>query len=101
MFQPRLTEMFGATTFIASLDCGGFHHKIAQACQQRFTQGKQQTQPIPADLISVTAASRIINVKPGTIRDWVHRGTIRGYRKVGRILVSRKDVCSLVKPIAI
>jgi hypothetical protein len=48
MFQPRLTEMFGATTFIASLDCGGFHHKIAQACQQRFTQGKQHDTAYPS-----------------------------------------------------
>jgi excisionase family DNA binding protein len=55
--------------------------------------------PSPTDLIRILDAARLIDTHPGTIRRWLRSGRLRGYRRVGRYLVSKADVLGLVQPI--
>lgn len=53
----------------------------------------------PNDLISTTAAGKLLSLTPETIRQWVTSGKVQGYR-VGRLIkVSRAAVLGTVKPI--
>ena len=53
----------------------------------------------PNDLISTTAAGKLLSLTPETIRQWVASGKVKGYR-VGRLIkVSRAEVLGTVKPI--
>lgn len=53
----------------------------------------------PNDLISTTAAGKLLSLTPETIRQWVASGKVQGYR-VGRLIkVSRAEVLGTVKPI--
>lgn len=53
----------------------------------------------PNDLISTTAAAKLLGLTSETIRQWVAAEKVQGYR-VGRLIkVSRAEVLGTVKPI--
>jgi excisionase family DNA binding protein len=59
----------------------------------------QQDEP-PADLMTTKAAARLVNnCHPHTIKRWVYKGRLRGYRiGPGNVLfVSRADILAMIR----
>lgn len=53
-------------------------------------------------LISLKTAAALIDVDPKTIRNWVARGDLSGFRVNGRLLrVERDELLALIRPSAL
>lgn len=62
--------------------------------------------PIPGDLISPKAACKLLAIdgRPlnlSTLHRWVYSGKLAGYRRQGRLCVSRRDVELLIRPVEV
>lgn len=66
--------------------------------------GEERRSPpvLPADLITLKTAAKILNVHRGTVYRWVLEGRLRAYRIAGcRYMVSRPDLEAAVRPVGV
>ena len=57
--------------------------------------------PDRRDLISVQKAADLVDVDPKTIKNWMKRGDLQGFRLNGHMWrVNRKELLALARPVA-
>lgn len=61
---------------------------------------------IPNDLISPRSACKLLSIDGkalnlSTLHRWIHSGRLAGYRREGRLCVSKADVAALVRPVPV
>ncbi len=55
---------------------------------------------LPHDLIEARHASRIAQIHVSGIKRWVLKGKLRGWKRCGRLFVSRAELTALFEPVA-
>jgi excisionase family DNA binding protein len=55
----------------------------------------------PEDLITTKEARRLMKTSLCTIYRWVLSGKLRGWKRVGRVMVSRSELLALLQPMPV
>jgi len=58
-----------------------------------------QTDVIPDDLITMSAAAKLAGAHLATVHRWRLTGRLRAWKRVGRYLVSRAELLGLFRPV--
>ncbi|MFO0865008.1 MAG: helix-turn-helix domain-containing protein [Gemmataceae bacterium] len=56
------------------------------------------TEPLPNDLLGLREAAELARCNTQAIFRWIKKGKLRGWRRVGRMFVSKAEVLGLFEP---